>query len=177
MSLSRSQQRTAAGAAGLLLLAAPLSACGFGYSTDSIYVASAGVDYRQGPLDVLSAVVVSEKSGSGTFLASFSNNSQTSIQRVLAMTPGTVEPAVTLTGFEPFTVGRGALVNLAGAEPVVSVTVTGDFIAGDYVSITLDLERAEDIEMSVPVVAATNQYEGLDVSGDVVPSSSASSTE
>ena len=71
----RSQRRSLALAAGSLLLAAQLSACGFSNATDEIYQASAGVDYRKGPLDVLSAVVVSGQEGSGTFIATFSNNS------------------------------------------------------------------------------------------------------
>ncbi len=177
MSLFRSRRRPAALTAGVLLLAAPLSACGFGYSTDSIYLSSAGVDYRQGPLDVLSAVVVSENSGSGTFIASFSNNDGGASERVLGLTPGTAPIVPTLTGFTPFTVAAGAFVNLADPDPVTTVTVTGDFIAGQYVSITVDLEGTDDIEMSVPVVAATNQYEGLDVSGDVTPTDGATPTE
>ena len=176
MSLFRSQRRPAALAAGVLLLAAPLSACGFGYSTDSIYLSSAGVDYREGPLDVLSAVVVSGESGRGTFIASFSNNDGGASERVLALNPGAAPIVPELAGFTPFTVAPGALVNLADPDPVTTVIVTGDFIAGQYVSITVDLEGTEDIEMSVPVVAATNQYEGLDVSGDV-PSPDASPTE
>ncbi|CUR55457.1 conserved exported hypothetical protein [metagenome] len=181
MSLFRSQRRPAALTAGVLLLAAPLSACGFGYSTDSIYVSSAGVDYREGPLDVLSAVVVSAEPGSGTFIASFSNNDGGGSEQVLALTPGTDPVVPELSGFTPFTVAPSALVNLADPDPVTSVAVSGDFIAGQYVSITLDLENADDIEMSVPVVAATDQYEGLDVSGEVspaaTPSDDASPTE
>ncbi|MGD9961679.1 hypothetical protein [Nocardioides sp.] len=181
MSLLRSRRHSAALVAGVLLIAAPLSACGFNYSTDSIYVSSAGVDYREGPLDVLSAVVVSEESGRGTFLATFSNNEGNASERVLALdptpTPSAGDIAVETAGFTPFTVGPGAIVNLSDADPVTSVTVTGDFIAGNYVAITVDLENAEDIVMSVPVVAATNQFEGLDVSGDVVPSDTASPTE
>ena len=85
----RSQRRSLALAAGSLLLAAQLSACGFNNATDEIYQSSAGVDYRKGPLDVLSAVVVSDQEGSGTFIATFSNNSAEDATTVEGIAAGT----------------------------------------------------------------------------------------
>jgi hypothetical protein len=167
----RSQRRSLALAAGSLLLAAQLSACGFNNATDEIYQASAGVDYRQGQLDVLSAVVVSEQKGSGTFIATFSNNSvkePTTVQGIAAGTDDAPEGSpVEISGFTPIEVPPGGFVNLAN-DP--STVVRGDFFAGEYVALKISFDNRDAVEMSVPVVAAANQYEGLDVSGAAVES-------
>ena len=46
--------------------------------------------------------------------------------------------------------------------------VQGEFSAGEYVELKITFDNTDAIEMSVPVVAAANQYEGLDVSGTAV---------
>src|SRR3954468_13507388 len=62
-------------AAGVLVLALPLlGSCGFNKASQQIYTPSAGMNNREGDVDVLSAVIVSAQPGSGTFLASLSNN-------------------------------------------------------------------------------------------------------
>ena len=170
----RFQRRSLALAAGSLLLAAPLTACGFNNATDEIYVASAGVNFRQGPLDVLSAVVVSDQEGSGTFIASFSNNADDGATRIEELSAGAADPSVQVVGFEPIEVPPAGFVNLANDPTIV---VQGEFSAGEYVDLMIAFDNADDIEMSVPVVAAENEYEGLDVSGagaDVSPSESPS---
>jgi hypothetical protein len=164
MSLPLHRRRLPAVTAALLLSAA-LSACGFDYSTDSIYVSSAGVDDRTGPLDVLSAVVVAAEPDRGTFIASFSNNSPDSPERIQDVRPGSADPSLTISGFKPVTLPPGGLISLA-ADP--SATLTGTFTPGEYVDIVIEARNAEDIEMSVPVVAATDQYAGLDISGQSV---------
>ncbi len=167
----RFQRRSLALAAGSLLLAAQLSACGFSNATDEIYQASAGVDYRKGPLDVLSAVVVSAQEGSGTFIATFSNNESRTRQPSKGSPPArrtrrrtrrrarpSRSPASHRSRSQP-----GGFVNLAD-DP--SIVVQGEFSAGQYVELKITFDNTDAIEMSVPVVAAANQYEGLDVSGD-----------
>ena len=73
MQLRRSARLLAA--AGALLLAAPvLSSCGFNYATDRPYTPAAGTNDQDGDVDVLGAVVVSAEDGSGTLIATFSNN-------------------------------------------------------------------------------------------------------
>jgi len=178
----RSRRRSPALAAGVLLLAAPLSACGFNYATDQVYVASAGVNHREGQLDVLSAVVVSGQEGSGTFIASFSNNSVDSSERVVAITPGVDDPSLQVIGSQPISIPPTGFVNLA-EDP--SIAVTGNFEAGGYVSLKVDLEHGDDIEMRVPVVSDIDEYAGLDTSAETLaeasesaePSDEASPTE
>jgi hypothetical protein len=169
----RSQRRSLALAAGSLLLAAPLSACGFNNATDEIYVASAGVNYREGPLDVLSAVVVSGQEGSGTFIASFSNNSIEEATTVEELSAGAADQTVTVSGFEPVEVPPSGFVNLADNP---TIEVKGEFFAGQYVDLNISFDNTDDIEMSVPVVAAENEYEGLDITSTGSPSESPSET-
>src|SRR4051794_24376605 len=107
-------------AAGILLLALPLSACGFDYATDQIYNASAGTNHRSGQVDVLSAVIVSEAEGSGTFIASFANNNAKEADTVTAIASGPDGPALTVEGFKPIKIAAGQLVNLANTQGFVT---------------------------------------------------------
>ena len=66
--------RSLATAAAVVALAAPLTSCGFDYATERTYTPAGGANNREGVVDVLSAVVVSGAEGSGTFVASLSNN-------------------------------------------------------------------------------------------------------
>ena len=61
---------------GALVLAVPgVSACGFNYATDRENTIVNGTNDQDGTVDVLNAVIVSSEDGSGTFIASLSNNS------------------------------------------------------------------------------------------------------
>src|SRR5215203_336585 len=72
----RLSRRNLALSLGALVLAVPgISACGFNYATDRDYTPGNGPNDQQGTVDVLNAVVVSGEQGSGTFVASLSNNS------------------------------------------------------------------------------------------------------
>ncbi len=161
----RFQRRSLALAAGSLLLAAQVSACGFSNATDEIYQSSEGVDYRKGPLDVLSAVVVSAQEGSGTFIATFSNNEEDTDTVVQAIAGGTDDAALQISGFTPIEVPARAFVNLAD-DP--SIAVKGEFSAGQYVDVKITFDNTDAIDMSIPVVADEYQYDGLDVSGGSV---------
>ena len=71
----RLSRRKLATAIGALVLAVPaLSACGFNYATDREYTPGNGPTTSDGVVDVLNAVIVADEDGSGTFIASLSNN-------------------------------------------------------------------------------------------------------
>jgi len=168
-SLARPTARRIALATGVLLVAAPLSSCGFDNATDQIYVSSAGVDSRLGPVDILSAVVVSAEDGSGTFIATFSNNDAAHADHVTGLTAGTTDPTLKVFGFETIKLTPGGFVNLADVDGENDgVVLTSDRIkAGYYVDLVFDFGRANQVKLSVPVVADDNIYEGLDRSGSV----------
>ena len=155
-------RRAFATAAAVLALAAPLTSCGFDYATDRDYTPAAGANNREGVVDVLSAVVVAAEEGSGTFVASLSNNDPDNAATFTALS-GTEEGGVTAAEFEPVEIGPGALVNLA--DPAAGIVVTGEFGPGNVVPMTVDFGDGERISLNVPVVADdTGYWEGMDAS-------------
>jgi hypothetical protein len=155
------QHRLLARTALVVALAAPLSSCGFDYATDREYSVTSADDNRDGVVDVLNAVVVSAAEGSGTFVASFSNNDTTEEQTVTAVSGQDTD--VTAAEFEPIAIPAGGLVNLA--EPPADIVLTGDFTAGDVVPITVDFGNGERVSLNAPVVSDdTGYWEGMDAS-------------
>jgi hypothetical protein len=142
--------------AAVALATTGLSSCGFDYATDRYYTPSVGTNDIEGTVKVLAAVVVSTEPGSGTFIASLSNNDQDEDVSLteLGLTDG--EPV----DFEPVVVGQGALVNLA--EPATNLELTGEFEAGDFVEVALGFDNGERVVLDVPVVENGGYYEGLD---------------
>lgn len=156
------QLRPLAIAAAVLTLAAPLSSCGFDYATERDYTPGSGANNREGVVDVLSAVVVSGAEGSGTFVASLSNNDieeEQTFTGLSASDGATVEAAE----FEPVEIVAGGLVNLA--EPPAEIVLTGEFTAGDVVPLAVDFGNGERVMINVPVVPDDSGYwEGMDAS-------------
>ena len=156
------QLRPLATAAAVLALAVPLSSCGFDYATDRDYTPAGGANNREGDIDVLSAVVVSATEGSGTFVASLSNN-DSGTEQTLTGVSGDEGATIEAAEFEPVTIPAGGLVNLA--DPAADVVLTGEFTAGDFVPLAIDFGSGERITMEVPVVPDDSGYwEGMDAS-------------
>lgn len=154
--------RPIATAAAVIALAAPLSSCGFDYATERDYTPAGGANNRQGEVDILSAVVVSAEEGSGTFVASFSNNSVDAEQTFTGIS-GDDGVAIETSEFDPVAIAPGGLVNLA--DPAADIVLTGDFAAGDFVPLAFDFGNGERISFNVPVVADDFGYwEGMDAS-------------
>ena len=155
------QHRLLVTAAAVVALAAPLSSCGFDYATDRDYTPGSGANNRDGDVDVLSAVVVSAAEGSGTFIASLSNNGSDEEETLTAVTGQ--DSTVTAAEFEPVAIPAGGLVNLA--EPAADIVLTGDVAAGDVVPLTVDFGNGERVSLNVPVVSDdTGYWEGMDAS-------------
>jgi hypothetical protein len=170
-------RRNIALAAGALLLAAPvLSSCGFNYATDRVNTPGAGVNNRDKTVDVLNAVIVAAQPNSGTFIATFSNNSATEAASFTNLT-GAAGNTLTADDFDPIEIPAAGAVNLATAG---GVRVSGTFIAGNFLPVTIGFDNGESVVMNIPVVTACNEFEGLDDAPTVVPltpSSTASPTE
>lgn len=154
-------RRNTALALGALVLATPvLTSCGFNYPTDRVYTPAAGVNNRDGSVDVLGAVIVSGQDDSGTFIASLSNNSQVddaTFDSLAGAGGNTIQPAT----FAPVTIPAGRLVNLAidGGVPV-----SGTFTAGDFVPVTVGFANGDRVTLKIPVVVNDGIYAGLDTS-------------
>ncbi|WP_210439842.1 hypothetical protein [Nocardioides xinjiangensis] len=154
--------RPLATACAVLALAAPLSSCGFDYATDREYDVNSAAENREGTVDVLSAVVVSATEGSGTFIASLSNNDVDDEQTFTGVS-GDEGESIEAGEFEPVAIPAGGLVNLAESE--TGVVLTGDFGAGEFIPLAVDFGNGERVTLEVPVVSNDSGYwEGLDAS-------------
>ena len=163
--------------AGALVLALPaLGSCGFGKATDQVSTPAAGTNDRDGDVKVLSAVIVAAQPGSGTFVASLSNNTSDNVDATLTGVAGAgewsnlaVEPAELSVDIP----ARG-LVNLVDEDPIV---VSGDFDAGQVAELTLSFESGDTVSMDVPIVFACSSYDGLDASQQGPKESESPTTE
>jgi hypothetical protein len=144
-----------------LLLATTLSSCGFGYATDRVYTPADGVNDRDAKVDVLNAVIVSGQEGSGTFIASFSNNEADKPASVDTLAGAGEDSALEVADFDPIEIAPGGLVNLATDG---GIPITGDFGPGDFVTLEVTFGNGESAEIDVPTVTACGPYTGLDTS-------------
>ncbi|WP_344304244.1 hypothetical protein [Nocardioides bigeumensis] len=151
------RRRTTALVVGALAASA-LTSCGFDAATDRPYTPGVGVSDQDGQIDVLSAVVVSSAPGQGRFVASLSNGDQRDSGTFDSLAPAGGSD-VEAAEFEPIEVGPGSLVNLVDVEPI---TLTGDFEAGDFVTVTIGFSSGESSTMDVPVVDNAGYYADLD---------------
>ena len=158
---------------GALVLAVPgVSACGFNYATDREYTPANGANNQHGTVDVLNAVIVSSEEGSGTFIATLSNNSPDeaiSLDSVSFGSNSTVEVAP----FDAIEVPARGLVNLANDQ---GIKVAGDFVAGDFIELSLGFDNGETADLNVHVVAADDEYSDLD-NGTGVPAPAATPSD
>jgi hypothetical protein len=154
-------------AAGALLLALPLSSCGFDNATEQPYQASTGADHRQGTVDVLNAVVVSGEAGSGTFIATFANTDIEVDDQVTALSGSTADGSSLEVGnFAPIQVPADGLVSLAD-DVAAAPTVTGAFTSGEWVEVKITFAEDEAAEFRIPVVPNSGIFAGLDSTSEV----------
>jgi len=158
----------ALGAAGLVATAT-LTACGFDYPTDRINNLTAGVDYRDGSVEILNAVVVAKQANSGTFIATFVNGDNTKSIALQSVTGDNT--AISQAQAPPFTLAPNSLRNLATDG---GIPVSGTFSLGQFVNLTFTFDDGETANISVPVVADDEQWTGLDT---YTPSPSATPTQ
>jgi hypothetical protein len=155
----RLSRRKLALSIGALVLAVPgLSACGFNYATDRENTIVNGSSSKEGVVDVLNAVIVSGEEGSGTFIASLSNNDANNPISFEALDFGG-NSTIEVAAFSPVEVPPLGLVNLSDGQ---GVKVAGDFEAGEFVSLSLVFDNGESAEVDVIVVSDDDEYAGLD---------------
>jgi hypothetical protein len=152
---------------GAVVLATTLSSCGFDYATDRVYTPGNGVNDRDAQVDVLNAVIVSAQEGSGTFIASFSNNDAEKSASVESLAGAGDDSNLQVADFDPIEIDPGALVNLATEG---GIPVTGELEAGNFVTVTVTFGNGQTATLDVPAVNDCGPYEGLDTSA---PSGSA----
>lgn len=148
--------------AALVLTAPVLSSCAssFNAQTDQVYNPSAGVDDRSGSVDVLNALVVSGKEGSGTVIATLVDNDQNRDDSLRGIAGTGKDAAVKVTPGGQTTIPAAGLLNLATAGQVF---VTGSAIKPGYdVSLTFTFATGAAATLNVPVVSSTaSMYSGV----------------
>jgi hypothetical protein len=141
-------------AAAVVLAAAPvLASCGvnFGEQTDQVYNPSNGTDNRTGQVDVLNALIVSGKKGTGTVVAGLVNNNQVRPDQLVGVSAAGAQ--VTLGG--PTTVPAGGLLNLAEKG---GVQITGSQVnPGNFVTVSFSFAHAKSVTLELPVF----QHKGI----------------
>lgn len=162
MPLPRTLGRTLALAGAVLALALPLSSCGFNYATDRIYTPANGANQRDASVDVLGAVIVAAQPDSGTFIATFVNDSSTESNSVESIIGQDQDQGVTAPSFSTIKLEPNSLVNLATQG---GPKVTGTFDIGSYVPMTITFGDGTEVNVDVPVVPNCEEWAGLDGSG------------
>jgi len=154
--------RLALAAGGLLLAVPALASCGFDYPTERVNTVGAGVTNHEATVDVGSAVIVAGQADSGTLIGTLSNNEEDA-DRSLTTLSGGEKGEITADEHAAVEIPAGGHINLATlAADDDGITVSGDFDAGDFVTVTFVFDNDESVTMEIPVVKPCYQFEGLD---------------
>ena len=151
-------RRSPAIAAGMLLLAAPvLTGCGQ-FQTDQVNTISAGVNNREGQVDVLGALVIAGQDDAGVFVATLVNKSPDNPATFTGIAGGEKGQLTPTEEFEATEIAPQGQLNLVAEG---GIPVAGDFQAGDFVTVTVELDGGEAASLEVNVVPACRQFEDL----------------
>jgi hypothetical protein len=163
------------------VLALPvLASCGvnFDAQTDQPYTPSDGENFREGTVDVLDALVVSDTPGSGRVIAGLVNKDTSQEDSLTGVQGVGVDQSVevSLAGGDT-TIPAGGLLQLANPDSAV-VIVKGDperLKPGSFVRLAFSFKNAETATMNIPVLAPGEDYGDVDLSA--ADSSSANPSE
>ena len=156
-------------AAALLLSVPALASCA-ATATEAIYNPTEGVNDRDGQVEVLHALVVSDGKDGGRLIAGLVNTSQDTPDQLADVTPDGGSAQITVGDGEKEIPAAGIL-QLADSD-AAQVLVKG-VKAGGYVRVTFSFDNADDATLNVPVVQATDDFSGVEVPGAVTPSQTA----
>ena len=147
----------------LLLLVPLVGACGFNEQTDAVYQPAVGVNVRDSQVDVLGGVVVSSEPGTGRFIATLSNESQSHGDKLTGI-QGSGSVQVTLS--TDVSIGATDDVNLADSDPIPVTGSAINAVKSNFVTFQLTFDRADPVTISVPVVDASGPYSAYGASSN-----------
>ena len=143
-------------AAVAVLAATPaLASCGFDQATSQINQITAGTTAREGTVDALNVLIVSEGPGSGTLIGLLVNGDTEQAVSLETVVSGPDDTAASVERLEINPGGRRQLSEAAAR-------IEGSFVAGQVFDVMLSFDNGEDLELAIPVVTACEEYEGLD---------------
>jgi hypothetical protein len=185
-------RRLVPAAAVALLLAVPtLASCAstnFDAQTDQYYSPSDGENAREGTVDVLHALIVSDQAGSGRLIAGLSNPGAAGGDPVGAKSSDTPQESQTpagggddeLTGVRGVGESEAVQFSLVEGETVIPagetlqladegsavIAVSGDpeqVAAGKYIRLAFSFANGEEAELNVPVLAPGEDYADIEI--------------
>jgi hypothetical protein len=161
-------------AVAALALAPVLTSCGFNEPTDRVYTPGVGVNERSGEVDVLNALVVSGADGSGSLVATLSNNDTAEEDALTQVAGSGADAAVRVTLEDSLDIAKGGSVSVSDEA---EVSVEGEPVtSGAFVQLTFTFEQAEPVTVQVPVVARRGAYADIPVPS-VAPTTAAPEEE
>ncbi len=145
------------------VLVPALSSC-MNYATDMIYTPAAGVNDRDGDVDILNAAIVSTDGNTGRFIASLNNDDIAATNSLEDLAGAGASGTLSFNGFDPVEIPANGLVNLAEEEfpGGVGIPVAGDFGVGDFVEVTITFGDGSSSTLQVPVLPNADEYAGID---------------
>lgn len=154
-------------AAAAVILAVPaLSSChtSFGAQTDQVYTPGVGVNARDGMVDVLHAVVVTDGSGNRV-IAGLANKDQSEADELTSVTNADPDQDLLVEIGEGDTeIPAAGFLQLADAA---FVGILGEAVKpGAFVRLTFTFANAESQTLNVPVVTNTAEFAGIGLSGE-----------
>ena len=144
-----------------------LASCGvnFDAQTDQYYTPSDGENNREGSVDVLHALIISDSPGSGRLIAALANG--TDEEDTLTGVKGLeVDQSVSFSLVEGETAipARGVLQLADDGSAVVAVSGDAERVAaGGYVRLAFTFANGEEAELNVPVLAPGETYADIEI--------------
>ena len=167
----KARPRTVALAAALLMSVPALSSCA-AQVTDEVYNPTQGVNNRDGQVDVLHALVVSDGKDGGRLIAGLVNQDQENTDALTGVTVADGGSAkVTVESGGETKIPAGGILQLAD-DNSAEVLVKG-VKAGGYVKVTFSFANADPATLDVPVVPAGDDFADVHVPDQVTPSETA----
>lgn len=163
---SRLRRRIAAFAAAVTLPS--LAACGvsFGAQTDQVYDPADGVNARGGEIDVLNALIVSDRPGTGRLIAGLSNQNTEESDAVTGVRGAGEDQGVTFSlAGGTTTIRPGGMLQLANSD-AADIIAKGDAVkAGGFVRLTFTFQNAQEATLDVPVLEPDETYKDVQLPG------------
>jgi hypothetical protein len=156
-------------AAALLRAVPALSSCSstnFDAQTDQYYTPTDGENNREGTVDVIHALIVSEEPGSGRLVAALSNGDTENDDELAGVRGVGESEGVQFSLVEgETTIPAGGTLQLADdGSAVVGASGDPELLApGKYVRLSIAFANGEEAELNVPVMEPGTDYTDIEI--------------
>lgn len=188
MTATKTRRRARAAAVAMFLAVPALASCAtnFDAQTDQYYNPTDGTSNRDGSVDVINALIISDQPGSGRLIAALAT-SDAAAAPVGIGEEGSNAPSATaspendtLTGVQGVGVDQSVTFTLEGGNTTIPaggslqladkdaamIAVSGDperVSAGGFVEVKFTFQNGEPVTLQVPVLAPDDTYAGIEL--------------